>query len=427
MKRIISILLIGAVVLLSISVTVSFFVAKSDALHDFEEQNSVSVTPSGDDQSETGTLPDDNQATEQRISFLAAGDIVLHESVFLDANLRAGGSGKSGSVHANSPYDFEPMFEMVKSAISAADFALVNQETLVDASSSGIPQGYPGFTGPRAAGDVLSKIGFDVVNIANNHMLDQGSAGLRRSMEYWQTQTNIHMIGAYTSLEECNNLLFLQKDGVKIALLTYIGQTPGTNGNSPDSKLYLPYLNETLVRSQMERARKGADCVLVTVHWGTEGTYSTNNEQTKYAQLFAELGADAVIGTHPHVLQPMQWMERTGYSKGGKMLLCYSLGDFLSHTQLAGGKNSKGNLLGGYVTFDIVKNADGVSLDKVIFTPTVSHYDKNTPLDINFCIYPLSSYTDVQLSRFGDTKAGFTSVSQLEAIVKLNIASEFLT
>ncbi len=429
-------LAIVAMLLLFATILTAVLIAQSDARRAFDDlsenstppaEDASDADPENDGESNPEQTPNQPEKTENRVSFLAAGDIVLHESVFLDANLRAGESGASGSVTAASLYDFAPMYRYVKDAISGADLAMVNQETLIAASANGIPQGYPGFTGPKAAGDVLSQVGFDVVNVGNNHMLDQGSAGLRRSMEYWFTQSEIQMIGAYATKSDCDELTVVEKNGVRIAILPYLGQTPATNGYLPDDQLYIPYLNEELVRTQMAKAREIADCVIVTVHWGTEGTYTPNSEQQNYANMFASLGADALIGTHPHVLQPMQWVERTGYEGGGRMLLCYSLGDFLSHTQLAGGKNRLGNLLGGYVTFDIVKDEAGVTLESARFVPTVSHYDENTPLDTNFIIYPLSEYSDALLKKFGDPNAGFTSIDQLSDIVKRNIPSEFLS
>ncbi len=437
MKQNVLLIVLSAVMLFS-AVLGSVFLAKRNATADGElyrhslddrsgEEQLSFVDPSG--ASDNGGEQGGEEAEDRtgRVSFLAAGDIVLHESVFLDANRRSGQSGVSGSLNASSTYDFLPMYQNIRDAINESELSMVNQETLVDASVSGIPEGYPGFTGPKEAGDTLSELGFDVVNVANNHMLDQGSAGLRRSMNYWQTQDAVSMIGAYKNRSECDRFFIREINGVSVAILTYIGQTPATNGYSPDSSLYLPYLNRELVTSQMESARKAADCVIVTVHWGWEGTYSLNSEQKEYAKLFASLGADALIGTHPHVLQPMSWMERTEYEGGGRMLLCNSLGDFLSHTQLAGGKNALGNFLGGYVTFEIVKGEDGVMLENVRFTPTVSHYDKGEEMDYNFVIYPLEDYTNEQLAKFGDTKAGFTSVNQLYSIVKKNIPDEFLS
>lgn len=428
--------LLALAILLVVSCVIAVPIAKNAANRDFlqgKEPVSEENLPqsNGEGVSNEQTSVPNGETSEpnlsERVSFLAAGDIVLHESVFLDANLNAGESGKSGSVNASSKYDFSPMYAKVKSAVSGADLAMVNQETLVAASKNGVPQGYPNFSGPETAGKILLETGFDIVNIGNNHMLDVSSDGLNRSMSFWKSQSNVSMIGAYGNRAECDDFLILDKNGVKIAVLPYLGQTPGTNGNRPDSTLYIPYLDEELVKTQISAAREKADCVIVTVHWGIEGTYSLNSEQKKYTSLFAELGVDVVIGTHPHVLQPMEWVQRNEYTGGGKMLVCYSLGDFLSHTQLAGGKNTLGNLLGGYVTFDIVKCETGALIENVVFTPTVSHYNETSPLDTGFCIYPLDLYTDELVKKFGDPKAGFTSVSQLWKIVRQNIPSEFLS
>lgn len=356
-----------------------------------------------------------------RVHLFAAGDIVLHESVFLDANRLAGESGQKGSLTESSKYDFAPMFARVASAIALADLAIVNQETLISAQS--LPTGYEsGFNGPAAAGDCVTALGFDLINILNNHMLDKGTSGLRRSMEYWRAQP-VTLLGAYDSKAQSDQICVKEQNGIKIAFLSYLGDPPGTNGNSWDERVYLPLLEESLVREQITRAKELSDCVIVCVHWGIEGTYQLNDQQRSFADLFASLGVDAVIGTHPHVLQPMRWAERPD---GGKMLLINSLGDFLSHTQLAGGRNAYGNFLGGYVTFDVVKDDSGVRLEEVRFTPTVSHYDKNEPLDTGFVIYELNDYTDELFARFGDTETGILGVAGIRKIVTSNIPAEFL-
>lgn len=359
------------------------------------------------------------------VRFLCAGDIILHESVFLDANRRAGESGARGSLTADSRYDFTSMYKRVAADIAAADLAMVNQETLIAAAST--PTGYEvGFNGPAAGGDALVEVGFDIVNIGNNHMLDRGSGGLKKSMAYWATK-EVATLGAYPSVEACDNFYITEKNGVKIAVLAYLGNTPGTNGLTADGTLYIPYLNESLVRRQVQAARAAADCLIVSVHWGTEGTFSLNAEQRSYAAMFASLGVDALIGTHPHVIQEMKWLARTGYPGGGEMLLCNSIGDFLSHTQLAAGGNRNANFLGGLLTFDIEKTGEGSAvLKNVLFTPTVSHYDANSPLDTGFLIYKLEDYTDEVFARFGDTKTGIENVAAIREIVKKNIDAQFL-
>ena len=128
--------------------------------------------------------------------------------------------------------------------------------------------GYPQFNSPQDLGLDLIDIGFDVVNIANNHMCDKGTAGLAGTIDFWNSQ-DILMIGGYTDADDYDDIRVLEYNGVKIAFLSY---TYGTNGISlpSSSELIIPYINDDDIIRQCELASERADFVIASVHWGNE-------------------------------------------------------------------------------------------------------------------------------------------------------------
>lgn len=240
---------------------------------------------------------------------------------------------------------------------------------------------YPMFNSPQELGYDLQELGYDVVNIANNHMLDKGSAGLEKTIEFWKNMDGVLMIGGYENEEDYDNLRILESNGIKIAFLSY---TYGTNGltKSASSDVVIPYIDDEDIIRQTANAKQNADVVLVSVHWGYEGAFTPNSEQKRVAKLFADCGVDAIIGHHPHVLQPVEWIE----GKDGNRTLCvYSLGNFMAEQAY------DYNMVGGIISFDIVQIADAEPyIDNVLFTPTVFHFPSNF---YNNTIYLMEDYT----------------------------------
>ena len=166
-------------------------------------------------------------------------------------------------------------------------------------------------------------------------------------------------LGYYKDQADLSNIKIIEREGVKIAFLAY---TYSTNGLSlqAGSSTAIPYISESLITKQMALAKEQADLVFVSMHWGDEDRYTVNAQQRSTAQLLADLGADVIIGMHPHVIQEMKWVER---EDGGRCLLTYSLGNFIS------GMQDGFNMLGGMLSFDIVRSADGsLSIEEPLFT-----------------------------------------------------------
>ena len=206
-------------------------------------------------------LPTEQQ--EQKVSFLACGDNMVFYGNIRDAASQAG----------NYKYNFAPHYHNVKDIITAADISMINQETLM--SSLHEYSYYPHFNSPREMGYALQDTGFDIVSIANNHMLDKGAEGLRSTIDFWNTQ-KVTLIGGYTSQDDCNNIRIVEKNGVKIAFLAY---TEHTNGISAPAEggVFIPYLSEEVLTKQISIAKNNADFVIISTHWGDEYTFTPND------------------------------------------------------------------------------------------------------------------------------------------------------
>ncbi|MBQ7670959.1 MAG: CapA family protein [Clostridia bacterium] len=381
-----------------------------------------SITDGTDSETESQTETETETEPAPRdsvVRFFAAGDNIIHECVYLDAMTQA------TSVGAPSEYYFSGMYSNLKDKISSADLAFINAEGPLDTDYG--PNGYPSFNAPKEAGDALVDVGFDIVNLANNHMLDyHGAVGLKGTIKFWKTK-DVMTVGGYEGEADYNTVRTIERNGIKIAVLSY---TYGTNGNylpAGTTDLWIPYIDDADITRHIAEAKNIADCVIVSMHWGNENTFDVTAEQQRLAKLIANAGADVIIGHHSHTIQPIEWVEG---QNGHRTLVTYSLGNFL-HTQLY-----SYNIVGGTVTFDIVKNAGTgeVTIENPVFDPTVCHYTANMAvldsLDYykreNIKIYRLAEYTDALASGHGSQKWNSFSLATLKGYVNSTIKPEFL-
>ena len=338
----------------------------------FETQIKDKVSfESVDTLSEEDTFPPVTPPKEERISFLAVGDNIIYAG-----QLREGKNNASSDAQYTGEYDFRPMYKNVKDIISAADIAFVNQETVM--SKRYEPSQYPDFNSPQELGENLVEIGFDIVNIATNHMLDMWYDGLVDTVKFWETQ-DVLMVGGYKSKDDFLNVRYIERKGVKIAV---VGFTYSLK-NREDQSMFIPKINDELIKEWIAEAKAESDLIVVSMHWGEEYNQTPTKEQQRLAQLIADCGADVIIGHHTHCLQPIEWIE----GKDGNRTLCfYSLGNFTSET------DETVSLPGGIASFEIVNNeATGIRIENVTLIPTVmdyrSSFNKNT-------VYLLEDYTD---------------------------------
>ena len=358
---------------------------------------------------ESSIKPEDQNSAEKRVSFIGVGDNLIHNVIFEEAQLE------------DNSFDFRPMFENVAGEIGAADLAFINQETLMGGDGFGF-SGYPAVNTPSDMADDLNESGFDLVNGASNHSLDKGKQGIVNTLEIWDKQEDMIFTGVFDSQAERDAIPVIERDGVTFSFLAY---TYGTNGIEPDVSYRLNYFDEALITQDIERAKEVSDFVIVSAHWGEEHMLGPNEFQKKYAQLFADLEVDAVIGTHPHVIQPVEWVEG---KNGNRTLVVYSLGNFLS----AMSTGTENNVLGGMISFDFVLTEEEKAIENVKWDPIVMHYtgNKTDAADSrkNFRIYQLEDYTEELAGQHTLNSAEGNKIlkDSLQQTTKTVIDTEFL-
>lgn len=327
----------------------------------------------------SGSLPDPEPAavpvpeeSEPTLSLVMVGDVLLHTP------LQESGLQPDGS------YDYSHFFSHTRDLISGADLALVNQEVILGGTELGL-SGYPAFNGAFEVADALADAGFDVVLHATNHALDVGATGLINCLDYWRAaHPGVAVLGIHDSQEDQDdNILFYEWEGMTIAFLNY---TYGTNGIALPQPYMVDLLEEDRVVRDLQRADEQADFVIVAPHWGTEYTHSISEEQEHWTQIFLENGVDLVLGTHPHVIQPAEWVED---SDGHRMLVYYSLGNFINFTSDSG-DGVRQRAVGAMARVTLTVEGSELVIDDYGVTPLVSHMVEGTG---NPTVYPLEDYT----------------------------------
>lgn len=295
-------------------------------------------------------------------TIIMVGDVLLHTPV------------EESCLQEDGSYDYATLFARTKGTIAAADLALVNQEVIIGGADLGI-SGYPCFNADFSLCDSLAETGFDVICHATNHAMDKGRAGLVNCAEYWKNKyPQITVLGIHDTAETSTSCgadpVILELPDMRIAVLNY---TYGTNGISlpADMPYAVDLLDERQVAADIQRAEELADFTIVCPHWGTEYRLTPDASQEKWTKIFAENGADLVLGTHPHVIEPIEWV--TDEESDQEMLVYYSLGNFVNWTS-GTGEGVANRMVGGMAEVTITRNDDGeVEIADYGVRPLVSH------------------------------------------------------
>ncbi len=308
------------------------------------------------------------EVTDETITLVAVGDNLLHMPVV--------NSGKK----ADGTYDYSHIFAALQPIFSQSDIAVIGQETVFAGKELGY-SGYPLFNSPSDMGKTLVKEGFDVVLHASNHVLDKYAKGVESTLEFWKQYPEITVLGINESQEKKDTVNIIERKGAKLALLNY---TYGMNGFLlPPGKEYLVnVIDEEKIRRDAEFAEENAHFTIAFMHWGTEYSTKPDAFQKDLAVKMCNWGVDLIIGAHPHVIEPVEWIEG---ENGQKMLVYYSLGNFVSR-QL-----EVINLLGGMADVKLRFNGDMVRIDDYSFIPIVTHYNRAYN---EFSVMKLSDYSD---------------------------------
>ena len=281
-----------------------------------------------EEKKETVEVKKEPEVKTSKLSLVMVGDALLHSSVYKDG-------------YKDGVYNFTSQLEYIKPIIQDYDLAFYNQESILGGTELGLSD-YPTFNSPWEFGDAMVDAGFNMVSLANNHTMDRGEKAILNSCEYWKNK-DVLASGSYCSKEDSEAIQIREKNGIKYTLLAY---TYGTNGISvPQGKDYLVNLySDAKVKSDIEKVRDKVDLLMVSMHWGTEYRTEPTEEQKRQAEYLSSLGVDIIIGTHPHVIQPITYIDDT--------LVIYSLGNFISAQSTNNDYNTMVELM---TSIDVIK------------------------------------------------------------------------
>ena len=353
-KRIIIVVILGIITIILLAAFFSF-----KANHQAKREEPVKTTQ--EEKKDT--------KKEMSASLIMVGDALIHSSIYMDAKTSTGS------------YDFRPMLEKIKPIVSKYDLKYYNQETVLGGVELGLSN-YPRFNSPYEVGDAFIDAGFNLVSLATNHTMDKGEQGVLNSLSYCSKQQNILTAGSYKSFEDRDRKVIKEINGIKYAFFSY---TTWTNGlETPTGKEYLNNVyNEELAKNDIERVKDEVDIIIVAMHWGTEYSKGISDSQVEIANYLSSLGVDIIIGSHPHVVEPIEFI--------GKTMVIYSLGNFISDQ--VGVERLTGLMVSVNIHKTVEKDNTTISLEnpeaELIYT-----YSATYPRKRNFLVYPYSELND---------------------------------
>jgi len=308
----------------------------------------------------------------QTIRFIATGDELPHDTVNQAAKTANG-------------YDYLPLYAKLQPYLTSADMSFCNQESPSDPNLA--VSGYPTFNAPQSFAQTLSKVGCNVINLANNHADDRGQPGIDATRGVWDNLPKLAIAGTARNSAEQNQIAYFTVKGVKFAFLSYAQ----CSNNTAVSSYGLNVFSQTLAGAQIAQAKQHADMIIAAMHSCDENRSDEDSWQDQTAQYFAAQGVSIVVGTGPHWLQTVKQLPRAG---GGSTVVWFSLGNLLSTQEDVNG------LIGGIGVMDIDVKTKTVT--KLGFMPTYMHYEwtaqQKAAEDLlarhNLMLYPLDLASD---------------------------------
>lgn len=359
----------------------------------FPTSDSLASAPSDSLPEETleESFAEEEAFREYDLRLISLGDNLLHMGIVRTGNQPDG----------TRNYDF--LFENISDYLKAGDIKIINQETILGGNELGF-SGFPKFNSPTEVGDAIANAGFNVVLHASNHAADQGITGIRNCLAFWEQYSDVLPVGIQEDPED-SSIPLLSIGDKTFAILNYT-YSPNLETVPFEIRGHLKLLcamNETTgaldfttlnpdVLSDITRAAELADIVIVCPHWGTEYSSTPSTYQKKWALQMTEAGADVIIGTHPHVPQPVEWIT----AENGNTALCYySLGNYVS-TQ-----KQKLTMLEAMAAVTFHVNEEGIQIDpdRTGVIPLVCHYTSG-PVRLEG-VYLLENYTEDQARNHG--------------------------
>lgn len=330
-------------------------------------------------------------------SILTGGDIIMHDPLLTSNHY----------LKEDGTFDYNDIFKYIKGNYNAADLTVLNLESTI---SDGNYKGYPRFRAPAAIATALAQNGTDICQLANNHIYDNYDAGFNMTVNAVEANSMLYM-GVRKSVSE-KTYMIQEINGIKVGFFNYVFNTGAKEGKDvsinsiPVNNATAPLINtfnygntqklyDEIQVGLSEMKEAGVEYTIAYIHWGVEYETTENARQQKIAQQLCELGIDALIGGHPHVIQPVDLL--TNAAGDHQMLCVYSLGNHLSNQYRERMVNTKptGHTEDGLMVNLVLEKADDgtVSLVKADFIPTWVYRTPNEPDEGNpeFYIMPLDN------------------------------------
>ena len=347
-----------------------------------------------DGQAPTNQVQADTEVVTEEVfkptsaKLVAVGDNLMHRSCTLSAK------------NADGTYDFTKHFANMADIFKAADLAVISQDTVLGGMELGATSTETGiFNTAVELADGMADAGINVVLAANNHIMDEGSAGLNTMMSYFSTKyPNITLLGVNNSREAKDEPVYVETNNIKIAMINY---SYGSNQTADlDASPYLlNQYDEDWLADILKQAREEADFIIAFPFWGEQNSMDYTQEQERQAQFLADNGVDLIIGSYPHVVEPVKWITA---ENGDRTLVYYSLGNFQSI------QNTVENMLGGQANITISKEEDGTHISDYSLDFVVTHYEQRESSEYYDIVttYPLADYTSDLAARHGMSVSG---------------------
>lgn len=317
-----------------------------------------------------------------KITLTMVGDALIHSPIYADA-------------YEDGQYNFYKMFESLGSEFLSSDLLYYNQETILGGSSLGY-FGYPRFNTPEEFGRTMIDLGFNIVSRANNHTLDKGEAGILNACNFWNKYPHVLTSGSFCTQQEASTPKIMEMNGIRYTLLSY---TTSTNGLVSPNDYYVNIYSDEKVKSDVDKIKDDVDILLVAMHWGDECRSVPNDEQIRISEYLADLGIDIVIGTHPHVIEPIRWIDDT--------LVIYSLGNFISNQSTV---NDYARRIGLLVNVDIIKTISGDNIKVELTNLNTSLIYTYSSNNSNFKVVPFNKLDDNILKDYKNLKTKYDSI-----------------
>lgn len=370
--------------------------------------------------------PTDPEAPVSTATVLATGDLLMHKKV-IDSGKQEDGS-----------YDFSSIFRYISPIVQQADYAVANLETTLAGTDNGYAySGNPKFNSPDAIVDAAKEAGFQMLLTANNHSLDTGLVGFKRTVQVVR-EKGLETLGTYLTADE-KKWTVVNVNGINLGMVCYTYSDGFNQSGKPVLNFvnelseegllnyftydHLPEFYEELGTYVKEMKAAGADATILFIHWGTEYRLSADTNQAAMAQALCDLGIDAIVGGHPHVVEPMDLLT-SSQDPSHKTVVLYSLGNAVSNQRKEEiesrptGETEDGLLY--RLTFG--KYADGtVKIDAVDLIPTWVNMNS----DSGSRLYPIIPLDPANMDSW-QSSCNLTDSQLLSAKASLNRTNQII-